>query len=138
MATKPIPKTRERNNKLGTPEQNAPSFTAARENARKKQRGLMAPLAAIDAVEAATKLPFEEGCQAEQRLFAECLSSSQAKALMHVFFAEREVAKLPDVPKDTPVIPIKTAGVVGAGTIDRKSTRLNSSHQSTSRMPSSA
>jgi len=117
MATKPIPKTRERNNKLGTPEQNAPSFTAARENARKKQRGLMAPLAAIDAVEAATKLPFEEGCQAEQRLFAECLSSSQAKALMHVFFAEREVAKLPDVPKDTPVIPIKTAGVVGAGTM---------------------
>src|SRR5207248_11605896 len=59
----------------------------------------------------------EEGCQAEQRLFAECLSSSQAKALMHVFFAEREVAKLPDVPKDTPVIPIKTAGVVGAGTM---------------------
>ncbi|PYT68041.1 MAG: 3-hydroxyacyl-CoA dehydrogenase [Acidobacteria bacterium] len=117
MATKPIPKTRERNNNLGTPEQNAPSFTAARENARKKQRGLMAPLAAIDAVEAATKLPFEEGCQAEQRLFAECLSSSQAKALMHVFFAEREVAKLPDVPKDTPVIPIKTAGVVGAGTM---------------------
>src|SRR5436305_5487201 len=117
MATKPIPKTRERNNKLGTPEQNAPSFTAARENARKKQRGLMAPLAAIDAVEAATKLPFEEGCQAEQRLFAECLSSSQAKALMHVFFAEREVAKLHDVPKDTPVIPIKAAGVVGAGTM---------------------
>jgi 3-hydroxyacyl-CoA dehydrogenase len=117
MATKPLTKTRERSNKLGTPEQNAPMFTAARENARKKQRGLMAPLAAIDAVEAATELPFEEGCQVEQRLFAECLASPQAKALMHVFFAEREVAKIPDVEKDTPVIPIKTAGVVGAGTM---------------------
>jgi 3-hydroxyacyl-CoA dehydrogenase len=117
IAAKPAPKTRERNSKLGTPEQNASVFAAARENARKKQRGLMAPLAAIDAVEAATKLPFEEGCQVEQKLFLECLLSPQAKALMHVFFAEREVAKIPDIPKDTPLIPVKTAGVVGAGTM---------------------
>jgi len=117
ITVKPVPKTRERNNKLGAPEQNAPIFTAARENARKKQRGLMAPLAAIDAVEAATRLPFEEGCQVEQKLFAECLVSLQAKALMHVFFAEREVAKIPDIPKDTPLIPIKNAGVLGAGTM---------------------
>jgi 3-hydroxyacyl-CoA dehydrogenase len=117
VADRPLPKTRERNNKLGTPEQNAQIFTAARENARKKQRGLKAPLAAIDAVEAATRLPFDEGCQAEQKLFIECLVSSQAKALMHVFFAEREVAKIPDVRKDIPLIPVKTAGVVGAGTM---------------------
>jgi 3-hydroxyacyl-CoA dehydrogenase len=117
ISAKPIPKTRERNSKLGTPEQNAPIFAAARETARKKQRGMMAPLAAIDAVEAATKLPFDEGCQVERKLFVECLLSAQAKALMHVFFAEREVAKIPDVPKDTPVIQVKTAGVVGAGTM---------------------
>ncbi|HYL86898.1 MAG TPA: 3-hydroxyacyl-CoA dehydrogenase NAD-binding domain-containing protein [Candidatus Angelobacter sp.] len=117
VAGKPVPKTRERNDKLGTAEKNAPIFAAARENARKKQRGLKAPLAAIDAVEAATRLPFAEGCQVEQNLFAECLLSSQAKALMHVFFAEREVAKIPDVPKDTPLIPVKTAAVVGAGTM---------------------
>ena len=117
IASRPIPKTRDRNNRLGTREQNGPIFAAARENARKKQRGLMAPLAAIDAVEAATKLPFEEGCSVEQKLFIECLLSSQAKALMHVFFGEREVAKIPDVPKDTPVMPVKTAGVVGAGTM---------------------
>jgi 3-hydroxyacyl-CoA dehydrogenase len=116
-AAKPAPKTRERNNGLGTPEQNGPIFAAARENAHKKQRGLIAPLAAIDAVEAATKLPFEEGCQAEQKLFTDCLVSSQAKALMHVFFGEREVAKIPDIPKDTPLIPVKMAGVVGAGTM---------------------
>src|SRR6266566_4768585 len=71
VAGKPAPKTRERNDKLGTPEQNAPIFAAAREAARKKQRGMMAPLAAIDAVEAATKLSFEEGCQREQKLFLE-------------------------------------------------------------------
>lgn len=117
IVARPAPKTRERNNKLGTQEQNALIFPAARENARKKQRGLMAPLAAIDAVEAATKLPFDEGSQAEQRLFAQCLVSPQAKALMHVFFAEREVAKIPDIPKDTPVIPVMSAGVVGAGTM---------------------
>ena len=117
LAGRPVAKTRERNNKLGTPEQNAPLFTAARENARKKHRGLIAPLAAIDAVEAATKLQFAEGCQAEQKLFIECLLSPQANALMHVFFAEREVAKIPDIPKDTPLIPVKTAGVVGAGTM---------------------
>src|SRR5271156_5110832 len=58
VASKPAPKTRERNGKLGTAEQNAPIFAAARENARKKQRGLLAPVAALDAVEAATKLPF--------------------------------------------------------------------------------
>ena len=117
IAGKPARKTRERTNKLGTPEQNAPVFAAARENARKKQRGMAAPLAAIDAVEAATKLTFEEGSATEQRLFIACLHSPQAKSLMHVFFGEREVAKIPDIPKDTPLIPIKTAGVVGAGTM---------------------
>jgi len=117
VAEKPVSKTRERDGKLGIPEQNVAILAAARENSRKKLRGLKAPLAAMDAVEAATKMPFEEGCRVEQKLFSECLLSPQAKALMHVFFAEREVAKIPDVPKDTPLIPIKTAGVVGAGTM---------------------
>jgi 3-hydroxyacyl-CoA dehydrogenase len=117
IAFNPVPKTRERHGKLGAPDQNAPIFATARENARKKQRGQMAPLAVIDAVEAATRLPFDEGCQVEQKLFAECLVSLQAKALMHVFFAEREARRIPDIPKDMPPIPIKTAGVVGAGTM---------------------
>ncbi|MBA0086479.1 MAG: enoyl-CoA hydratase/isomerase family protein, partial [Acidobacteria bacterium Pan2503] len=117
IAFKAAPKTRQRHDKLGAPDQNAPIFATARENARKKHRGQMAPLAAIDAVEAATRLPFDDGCQVEQKLFAECLVSLQAKALMHVFFAEREVARIPDIPKDMPPTPIKTAGVVGAGTM---------------------
>src|SRR5216684_2575424 len=93
VAGRPARKTRERNEKLGTPEQNAAIFAAARENAKKKQRGLMAPLAAIDAVEAATKMSFDAGSQEEQKLFLKCLFSDQSKAMIHVFFGEREVAK---------------------------------------------
>jgi 3-hydroxyacyl-CoA dehydrogenase len=117
VAGRPAPKTRERSEKLGTATENAPIFKAAREAAGKKQRGMKAPLAAIDAVEAATKLSFEEGCQIEAKLFTECLFSDQSKALIHVFFGEREVAKIPDVPKDTPVIPVNRVGVVGSGTM---------------------
>jgi len=117
VAGRPVRKTRDINGKLGTPEQNAPVFAAAREAARKRQRGMTAPLAAIDAVEAATKLSFEEGCREEDRLFIECLHSDQSKALIHVFFGEREVGKIPDVPKETPVIPVNSVAVVGAGTM---------------------
>ena len=117
VAGKPAPRTRERNEKLGTGEVNTPIFAAAREKARAKQRGMMAPLAAVDALEAATRLPFEESSKVEQELFRQCLFSDQSKALIHVFFGEREVAKIPDVPKDTPTIPVNTVAVVGAGTM---------------------
>jgi 3-hydroxyacyl-CoA dehydrogenase len=102
---------------LGTATENASIIASARERIRKKQRGLIAPLAAIEAVEAATKLYFEEGCEVERRLFMECLFSDQSKALIHVFFGEREVAKIPDVPKDTTVRLIRSVGVVGSGTM---------------------
>src|SRR6202041_110689 len=117
VAGKPAPKTRERNEKLGTPQTNAPIIAAARETVRKKQRGLPAPMAAIDAIEASTKLPFEKGCEEEARLFEKCLYSDESKALIHVFFAEREVAKIPDVPKETPTLPVNSVAVVGAGTM---------------------
>jgi 3-hydroxyacyl-CoA dehydrogenase len=117
VAGNPAPKTRERNEKLGTAAGNAPLFSAARETVAKKQRGLLAPVAAMTAIEAATTLPFAEGCQVEQKLFVECLFSDQSKALIHVFFSEREVSKIPDIPKETPLIPIKSAAVVGAGTM---------------------
>src|ERR1700730_8735494 len=117
MTGKPSPKTRERNEKLGTPEQNAAVFAAARETAHKKQRGLLAPLAAIDAIEAATALPFDQGCQKEEELFTKCLFSDQSKALIHAFFGEREVAKIPDVPKETPTLGVNSVGIIGAGTM---------------------
>ena len=117
VAARPAPKTRERNERLGNAAENAQIFSSARETVAKKQRGLLAPAAAIDAVEAATKLPFEEGCKAEQKLFIDCLFSEQSKSLIHVFFSEREVNKIPDISKEIPVIPIKSAAVVGAGTM---------------------
>jgi 3-hydroxyacyl-CoA dehydrogenase len=117
IADKPVRKTRERNDKLGSADENATIFAEARENARKKQRGMIAPLAAIDAVEAATKLAFEEGSKLERKLFLDCLFSDQSKALIHIFFGEREVAKIPDIPKETPLIPVNTVAVVGAGTM---------------------
>ena len=93
------------------------AVAAAREQARKKMRGMTAPQRAIDAVEAATRLSFDDGIREEARIFQECLLSDQSKALIHVFFGEREVAKIPDVPKDTPVLPIRKAAIVGAGTM---------------------
>jgi 3-hydroxyacyl-CoA dehydrogenase len=107
-------KVRERNEKLT---HDPALFAAARDAGRKKQRGLLAPLAAIDAVEAAVTLPFEEGCKIEAELFQKCLFSDQSKGLIHAFFGERAVAKIPDIPKDTPLLPIRKAAVIGAGTM---------------------
>jgi 3-hydroxyacyl-CoA dehydrogenase len=117
IAAKPAPKARERADKQGTAAENAAIFFAVRDTARKKQRGLIAPLAAIDAVEASTRLPFDQGCEAEAKLFTECLFSDQSKALIHVFFGEREVAKIPDIPKETPLLPVSRVAVVGSGTM---------------------
>jgi 3-hydroxyacyl-CoA dehydrogenase len=117
VAGKPAPRTRERNEKLGNVTENALIFSAAREAVAKKQRALLAPVSAINAVEAATNSSFEEGCKAEQKLFMECLFSEQSKSLIHVFFSEREVAKIPDIPKQTNILPIHSAAVVGAGTM---------------------
>ncbi|HWY49462.1 MAG TPA: 3-hydroxyacyl-CoA dehydrogenase NAD-binding domain-containing protein [Bryobacteraceae bacterium] len=110
-------RTRDLNSKLGNEQTNAPIIAAGREAARKKQRNLIAPLAAIDAVEAATKLPFDEGVKREAELFQKCLFSDQSKGLIHVFFGEREVAKIPGIPKDIAQIPVNKAAVVGAGTM---------------------
>jgi 3-hydroxyacyl-CoA dehydrogenase len=115
MAHQPTDKTRDRTEKVGNADPSI--FAAARALARKTKRGQTAPLAAIEAVESSTKLPFEEGCELETRLFQECLYSSQSKALIYAFFGERAVNKIPDVPKSTPVYEIRKAAVIGAGTM---------------------
>ncbi len=113
----PHPKTRDRRDKLGDPESNAPLFAAGRELARKTRRNMTAPLAVIDAIEAAATLPFEEGCRRERAIALACLRSEQCRALVHGFFAERQVSKVPDVPKDVPAAQINTVAIVGAGTM---------------------
>ena len=79
--------------------------------------GLSAPYAAVAAIEAGLQLPFDAGSRRERDLFADCVVSTQSKALRHLFFAEREATKVPDVTKDTPVRNIARAAVVGAGTM---------------------
>jgi 3-hydroxyacyl-CoA dehydrogenase len=116
-AGKPPRRTRDLSEKLADAAANSSAIAAARDATAKRARGLIAPLKAIDAVEAATKFSFEDGCRRERELFEECLFSDQSKALIHVFFAERAVSKIPGLPKDTPLIPIRRAAVVGAGTM---------------------
>ena len=110
-------RTRDLNDKLGDEATNAGIFAAARKQAAKARRGQPAAIAAIDAVEAATKLPFDEGVKREQELFVRCLFSTESKAMIHAFFGERAVSKIPDIPKDTAVYEIKRAAVIGAGTM---------------------
>lgn len=92
-------------------------FDAARQRTAKEKRNLFSPQRIIDAVEAAVTLPFDEGIRREQALFFECAKSSQAKALQHVFFAERQVAKIPGLPADVKPRAIKSVGIIGAGTM---------------------
>jgi 3-hydroxyacyl-CoA dehydrogenase len=110
-------KTRELSDKLGSEFVDASIFAAGRDQARKTRRNMIAPLKAVDAIEAAVTLPFDEGCKKEREIFAECIASDQARALIHAFFAERAVAKIPDIPKDTAVYNIRQAAIIGAGTM---------------------
>jgi 3-hydroxyacyl-CoA dehydrogenase len=115
ITDRPFLKTRERDEKLR--DVSPTIFNPARAQARKAGRGLIAPLAAIDAVEAATQLDFKSGCRREAELFDQCLYSPQAQALMHAFFGERTVAKIPGLGKDVPVHAIRRAALIGAGTM---------------------
>ncbi|QSI30921.1 3-hydroxyacyl-CoA dehydrogenase [Variovorax sp. RKNM96] len=76
-----------------------------------------APLKCIDAVQAATKLKFDEGMAEERRLFTALMFTPESLALRHLFMAERAASKIPDVPEDTPKREIKAVGVIGAGTM---------------------
>jgi 3-hydroxyacyl-CoA dehydrogenase len=114
---KPPRKTREMSYRLGDPAANARALADLRKQAAKQFRGMQAPLLAIEAVEAAAQLPFEQGCQKEAELFQQCLFSTESKGMIHVFFGERTVSKIPDLPKDVKPIDVRSAAVVGAGTM---------------------
>jgi 3-hydroxyacyl-CoA dehydrogenase len=111
------PKTRERQDKLPPRDAVPAMLTAGRELARKTRRNLEAPVAVVDALEAAATLPFDEGCARERAIFFELAKSEQAKALIHAFFAERGVSKVPGISKDTVATLVNRVGIVGAGTM---------------------
>ena len=111
----PPPKVRERDGKLAG--DHSSDLDKLRSACAKRARGQRAPLAAIEAIEAATRLPFEQGLTIESELFRECLYSDQSKAMIHAFFGERTVAKIPGIGKDVQPRPIARAAIVGAGTM---------------------
>jgi 3-hydroxyacyl-CoA dehydrogenase len=92
-------------------------FEKARADVAKASRGFPAPLEIVACVEAAATRPFDEGRKFERERFAFLVEGNESKALRHMFFAERQVTKIPDVPEDTPAREIKRAAVIGAGTM---------------------
>jgi len=102
---------------LDVKKEDADLFTNYEKSIARKQRGFKAPFHCIKAVQAAVELPFEDGMKRERELFAELLVSPESRAQRHVFFAEREVAKVPGLPKDTAKRDVNSAAIIGAGTM---------------------
>jgi 3-hydroxyacyl-CoA dehydrogenase len=114
---RPLPRVRDRADKLAEAKADPGMFEAMRKSIARKARNQKAPYACIDCVEASTTMPFDEGIKFERAKFAELENSDEAKALRYAFFSEREVAKIPGLPKDLVLPEIRTAAVVGAGTM---------------------
>jgi 3-hydroxyacyl-CoA dehydrogenase len=110
-------RVRDNETKLAEARGNAGLFAEYRSAVKKRARGQESPVRAVDAVEAAATLPFEQGLKREREIFQELVTSTQSRALIHAFFAEREAMNIPDVPASTPTRPIKAAAVIGAGTM---------------------
>ena len=92
-------------------------FAAFRHKLASRARGQLAPFRIVDAIEAACTRPAAEGLQLERQYFLECRDSPQRQALTHVFFAEREARRIPDVGPEVQPLPIRSAAVIGAGTM---------------------
>jgi 3-hydroxyacyl-CoA dehydrogenase len=116
-AAKAIRRTRLVTHAAGDVDSALAACRATRASLQPSASGPIAPRAAIDAIEAGLRDGFDAGSAHERELFAECVISTESKALRHLFFAEREVVKVPGVAKDTPTRVITSAAIVGAGTM---------------------
>jgi 3-hydroxyacyl-CoA dehydrogenase len=110
-------RTRDLTAQLGDAPANRQALDQLRQRVTKQARGAAAPLKAIEAVEGSATLPFDLGCEKEAELFKACLLSNEASSLMHVFFGERVVSKIPDLPRETSTYTIRQVAVIGAGTM---------------------
>jgi 3-hydroxyacyl-CoA dehydrogenase len=111
-------KIRDESAKVDADRGNDEIFANARAQAARRMRGRFAPEMIIQCVEAAVNLgDFDKGMEVEQDRFRQCMAHPQRQALIHLFFSEREVAKIPDLPKDTPIKKIEKAAVIGCGTM---------------------
>jgi 3-hydroxyacyl-CoA dehydrogenase len=111
---RPLPKVRDRT----VEHADAQGFLeAARARVKAAAGAFPAPLECVETIAAAVDMPFEEGCKFERSRFIHLTQTAESKSLRHAFFAERAASKIPDVPADTPTREIKSAAVVGAGTM---------------------
>jgi 3-hydroxyacyl-CoA dehydrogenase len=92
-------------------------FAEFRKKNQRKWRGLLAPWKIVDCLEASCRLSFAEGAALERAAFRECEQSPQSQALIHLFFAEREAAKVVDMPPDAQPAAVGSVAVIGAGTM---------------------
>jgi 3-hydroxyacyl-CoA dehydrogenase len=92
-------------------------FQFARNTVKAMAKDFPAPARCVDAVEASIKRKFDDGMLLEREIFLSLMVTPECKALRHAFFAERAASKIPDVPADTPVRPVKRLAVIGAGTM---------------------
>jgi 3-hydroxyacyl-CoA dehydrogenase len=114
---RPLKKVRENNAKVEAAKGHPEIFEKFRKDNARKFRGFLAPEYNIRCIEAAVNQPFEDGLKTERKLFMELMTGNQSAAQRYVFFAERQAWKIPDVPDDTPTIPVKKVGIIGAGTM---------------------
>ncbi|UWU75838.1 3-hydroxyacyl-CoA dehydrogenase NAD-binding domain-containing protein [Bradyrhizobium huanghuaihaiense] len=114
---RPLRKLRDDDSKLASARADRSIFTNAVAAMTKKSRGLQAPFAAAHAVSYAIDLPFDEGLKREGDDCMKLLVGDQSKAQRYAFFAERTAQKIPDVPAEIPLRPVKKVGILGAGTM---------------------
>jgi 3-hydroxyacyl-CoA dehydrogenase len=114
---RPLPKVRNREDMIARDRDNPGLFEEFQKANAAKFKGLNAPLAIIEAVKAAVDLPFDQGLAEEYRLFQQLYGDDQSPALRYSFFAEREAAKIPGLPRDVTALPVRKVGIVGAGTM---------------------
>ena len=111
------PLVRDRNEKMIAARANPGVFDEFRKTHGRRWRGQMAPSHIMKTLEAAVNLPFDAGIAEERRLFTELMNSDQSKAQRYFFFAEREAAKVPGLSPDAKPVEIKSAAIIGAGTM---------------------
>ncbi|MFE1600607.1 3-hydroxyacyl-CoA dehydrogenase NAD-binding domain-containing protein [Methylobacterium sp. ID0610] len=114
---RPLTKIRDRDDRIAEGRDDPGLFDAFRRENARRMRGFEAPEACIACIEAACRLPFDQGLAFEREQFQRLVSGSQSAAQRYVFFAERQTAKIPDVPEDTPTRPVAKVGIIGAGTM---------------------
>src|SRR5277367_509539 len=113
----PLRKIRDLNDKIQAARGKPEIFEKIRRENARKFRGFEAWKSAIQAVQTAVDLPFDEGMKLERQAFLDLVPSDQSRAQRYVFFADRKVWKIADVADNTPTLPIRKVGVIGAGTM---------------------